>query len=440
MRQGPQRALPRDPQAALPRDLQPPRRREPQPALQRDPQPPRRHGPQPDLRHEPRLSRRRGPQLALVAVVQVLAMGLWFSASSVVPALRDEWGLGREAGILLAVTVQLGFATGAVLSAAVNLADRARPQVLVAAGSALGAATTFAFPAAGPAAAVPLRFVTGFALAAVYPVGMKIVVSWFPRQRGAALGVLVGALTLGSAMPSLLGGIGDWRAVLDVAAALALLAAPVALILVKPGPDWHPSPPWAPRYVLDMIRSRPQRLVCLGYFGHMWELYALWAWLPTYVAAAGSGDSFTIIGVAGAAGALLGGLLADRFGRPAVTIGAMLTSAACGLLSAAAWGTPLLAPLLLVWGAAVIADSAQFSAALSEVADPRYVGTALTAMTAAGFVVSAVTIQLLPLLADLTGWRDAVTLLSIGPLLGAAAMTGVRAAAGARTPRSTGRP
>ncbi|MEU0510747.1 MFS transporter [Amycolatopsis sp. NPDC006125] len=383
--------------------------------------------------------RRRGPQLALVALVQVLAMSLWFSASTVVPALRAEWGLSRQAGILLTITVQLGFATGAVVSAAVNLADRARPQVLLAAGSALGAAATFAFPSAGPAAAAPLRFLTGFALAAVYPVGMKIVVSWFPRQRGTALGVLVGALTLGSALPSLLS-TGHWRTVLAIAATLALLAVPIALTLVRPGPDWRPSPPWEPHYLLRMARDRAQRLVCLGYFGHMWELYALWAWLPSYVAAAGDGDSFTTIGVAGVAGALLGGVLADRFGRTAVTTAAMLTSAACGLLSVAAWGTLLLAPLLLVWGAAVIADSAQFSAALSEVADPRYAGTALTAMTAAGFVVSAITIQLLPLLADLTGWRDAVALLSIGPLLGAVAMVSVRAAAGARTPRSTGRP
>lgn len=366
-------------------------------------------------------------------------MSLWFSASTVVPALRAEWGLSRQAGILLTITVQLGFATGAVVSAAVNLADRARPQVLLAAGSALGAAATFAFPSAGPAAAAPLRFLTGFALAAVYPVGMKIVVSWFPRQRGTALGVLVGALTLGSALPSLLS-TGHWRTVLAIAATLALLAVPIALTLVRPGPDWRPSPPWEPHYLLRMARDRAQRLVCLGYFGHMWELYALWAWLPSYVAAAGDGDSFTTIGVAGVAGALLGGVLADRFGRTAVTTAAMLTSAACGLLSVAAWGTLLLAPLLLVWGAAVIADSAQFSAALSEVADPRYAGTALTAMTAAGFVVSAITIQLLPLLADLTGWRDAVALLSIGPLLGAVAMVSVRAAAGARTPRSTGRP
>ncbi|WP_431921430.1 MFS transporter [Amycolatopsis tucumanensis] len=383
--------------------------------------------------------RRRGPQLALVALVQVLAMSLWFSASTVVPALREEWGLSRQAGILLTITVQLGFATGAVVSAAVNLADRARPQVLLAAGGALGAAATFAFPSAGPAAAAPLRFLTGFALAAVYPVGMKIVVSWFPRQRGTALGVLVGALTLGSALPSLLS-TGHWRTVLAIAATLALLAVPIALTLVRPGPDWRPSPPWEPRYLLRMARDRAQRLVCLGYFGHMWELYALWAWLPSYIAAAGDGDSFTTIGVAGVAGALLGGVLADRFGRTAVTTAAMLTSAACGLLSVAAWGTLLLAPLLLVWGAAVIADSAQFSAALSEVADPRYAGTALTAMTAAGFVVSAITIQLLPLLADLTGWREAVALLSIGPLLGAVAMVSVRAAAGARTPRSTGRP
>lgn len=380
-------------------------------------------------------------QLALIALLQVLVLSMWFSASAVLPALRLEWSLSRQGGIWLTAMVQIGFALGAVVSAGLNLADRIRPQRLIAASALLAALSTIGVAALATSAwtAAPLRLITGFAMAGVYPVGMKIVISWFPKNRGLALGTLIGALSIGSALPQLINSFTalPWRGVLLTAAGLGVTGAAVALMFVRVGPNIGASPPLHPRYVLTMFRDRKQRLVNLGYFGHMWELYALWAWLPAYVAAsylawspgsdrrlAVSVISFVVIGLAGAVGCLVGGRLADRRGRALVAMWAMIISAGCAVVSVAFFGThpAVLLVLLLVWGAAVIADSAQFSAALSEVADQRYVGTALTAQTAIGFLLTVLTIQALPLLADAVGWRLAVPLLSLGPLLGAVAM------------------
>jgi len=252
-----------------------------------------------------------------------------------------------------------------------------------------------------------------------------------------ALGVLIGALSVGSALPQLLTAVAvlPWRGVLLAASGLALLGAVLSAVLLRPGPAAQPAPPLDPRYVLRMFADRPQRLNNFGYFGHMWELYALWAWLPAYVAAsyaAGSGGPFTVgvtsfavIGVAGAAGCVLGGRAAHRLGSARVALAAMLLSSGCAIGSVAVFGAhpAVFVGLLLVWGGAAVADSAQFSAALSEAADPRYVGTALTAQTAIGFLLTVVTIAVLPALADVVGWRLAISILAVGPLLGAIAMT-----------------
>ena len=380
-------------------------------------------------------------QLALMVLVQILALSVWFSASAVLPALRGEWGLDRQGGIWLTATVQIGFAVGAVVSAALNLADRIAPQRLLAAAALLGATCTALITVLADSAwaAAPLRLLTGVAMAGVYPVGLKIVVSWYPRARGMALGVLIGALSVGSALPQLLTTVAvlPWRSVLLAASALALLGAVVSVAFLRQGPDARPAPPLDPRYVLRMFADRPQRLINLGYFGHMWELYALWAWLPAYITAsylrstgtagpvAVGATAFAVIGVAGAAGCVLAGRFAERHGSARVALAAMLLSSGCAIASVAVFSAPpvVLLGLLLVWGAAVVADSAQFSAALSDAADPRYVGTALTAQTAIGFLLTVVTIAVLPTLADTVGWRLAVPVLAVGPLLGAVAMT-----------------
>ncbi|GIH25020.1 MFS transporter [Acrocarpospora phusangensis] len=406
------------------------------------------------------MTRLEGPartQLALIAAVQVLAMATWFSASAVVPALRGEWGISQGEATWLTASVQLGFVTGAVLAAVFSLPDRVPAHRLVA-GSALAGAATTACVAAfadGLATAVPLRFATGVALAGVYPPGLKLMASWFDRGRGFALGALVGALTLGSSLPQLITGVADlpWRSVLYVSCALAVAGALLAARTVRPGPYAAPAPPFAPRYIVALFRDRGPRLANLGYLGHMWELYAVWTWLPAYIAAgqaARQGDAealppgvtaFLAIGVAGVAGCLLAGRLGDRVGRARLAALAMVTSGTCCLLAALVFGGhPLLVTaVLIVWGASVIADSGLFSACVSEVADPRYVGTALTTQTAAGFLLTVLTIQLTPLLAEAAGWRAAVAVLGIGPLAGAIAMVRLQRHMTPAHPAATGR-
>jgi MFS family permease len=394
-------------------------------------------------------------QRALIAVVQVLALAVWFSATAVAPSLRVEWDLGASAAVWLTASVQIGFALGALASSVLNLPDRIPPQRLLA-GCALGAATCTALLAAGAdglAAAVPLRALTGMFLAGVYPVGMKLMASWSESvDRGRAFGVLIGCLTLGSALPHLISGVGPlpWRAVMLAAAGVALAGGVVALALVRPGALLAPTPVPQARYAFAVFGERRPRLANIGYFGHMWELYAFWSWVPAFVAVSRTGESgdtrvdatvsltaFVVIGLAGFAGSVAGGWASDRYGRSAAAMGALGVSGACCLLAPVFFVAPwwLLVTFLCVWGAAVIADSGVFSTALSETADQRFVGTALTIQTAVGFLLTVVTIQLVPLLADQVGWRYAFWLLAPGPAIGVVAMWRFGRPAAGRQPK-----
>lgn len=381
-----------------------------------------------------------------MAAVQVLGLTVWFSASAVLPALRDEWSLGVASGVWLTLSVQLGFVLGAVVSAVLTLADRIRPERLLAGSAAAAAACTalLAAVADGPGPAVALRLLTGVFLAGVYPVGMKLMTSWSgPQRRARDLGMLVGALTLGSAVPHLLSGMPGlpWRAVLAGAALAGCAAAVLAWTAVRPGPALTPVPPPDPRYAARMLREPGPRLVLLGYLGHMWELYALWTWLDTAVSGGRPGPAdhllvFLAAGVGGAAGCVLGGRAADRYGRVPVIATALALSGACCLLSPLLLTAPpgVVALFCVVWGVAAVADSAVLTTAALEVADPRYPGTALTVQTALGFLVTVAGIATVPVVADVVGWRAALFVLGAGPALALPAVWAVRCHLTGRVP------
>jgi MFS family permease len=368
-------------------------------------------------------------------------MAPWFSASAIAGTLVHVWSLSAFGAASLTVSVQLGFVAGALVSSALALSDVWSARRLFA-GSAVIAAALTAGVALAPSASVGiiLRFLTGAALAGVYPPAMKIAAGWFRIGRGTAIGILVGAVTLGSAVPHLIRWVvpaDSWRGVLIVAAASALAGAALILWLEGDGPYAAPSPPFSWGAVPRILANPAMRLANVGYLGHMWELYAMWTWMATFVTASeaarrgipavpnvGAALATFAVVAAGAPGCWLGGMLADRWGRVRTTSAAMLISGVCALLVGTLFAQPLpiLLPLLLVWGVAVVADSAQFSTAVSELAPREYVGTALTLQTSLGFLLTCVTIYLLPVVADSIGWRWTMSVLALGPVIGVWAM------------------
>jgi MFS family permease len=380
--------------------------------------------------------------LAWIALAQFLAMTMWFSATAIAPTLIVHLNLSNDAAPWLTMAVQGGFVAGTLASALLNLPDRIDVRRLFAAGCVVGSATNALLATASTGAqAMALRFATGAALAFVYPPGMKIAAGWFERRRGTALGVLVGALTIGSAFPHLLAAASgapsvslSWRTLIAVSSGAALAAAVISLAIVRDGPYVSRTAPFDAHAVAAVFTNRRSRLATLGYLGHMWELYAMWAWLSTFVAFAvaanavrsrqvGSLTAFAAI-AAGAAGCVGAGVVADRIGKARVAGWAMITSAACAALTPLAFDAPFAWTfvLVLIWGVAVVADSAQFSA-LVTIYNPRdHVGTALTIQTCAGFLLTMISIRLLPIVATSIGWRWTFLVLVPGPVLGAVAM------------------
>lgn len=384
--------------------------------------------------------------LLLLSLAELLGMSLWFAGSAVGPQLQERWTLSGSQVGWLTTAVQLGFVAGTAVVAVLNLADILPSRLLFTVAALLGAGCNAALLLAdGFAAAVVTRFACGFCLAGVYPPAMKMIATWFKARRGLAVGTIVGALTVGKATPYLVHafpGAGIASVVL-AGSVSAAIASGLVWLGYRDGPYPFMPRPFSWALVTSVVRQRSWRLATGGYLGHMFELYSYWTWIPAFLAASAvshsqrmGGDvnsglvsllAFGTIAIGGA-GCLWGGAVADRIGRERLVIIAMAASGACALLIGLTFGGSwwLLAPVALAWGFFVIADSAQFSVLVTESVPAHAVGTALMVQTSLGFLLTTLTIQLIPPVVALVGWPLAFPVLAVGPAAGIAAIRRLR--------------
>jgi MFS family permease len=395
-----------------------------------------------------------GRALLLVSLAVFLASATWFSGTAAAPVLKEIWNLGEVRSSWLTIAVQLGFIFGTFFYALLNIADVFKTRKVFFVSALLGALFNAGFAMASKSfgLALALRFLTGVTLAGVYPVGMKIVAQWFRTGLGWRLGIMVGALTTGTAVPYLFfagGAYFDWRILMLAASGFAVAGGLLVLLGVPDGPFLKETPRFDARAAFRIFRLRTFRLQAFGYFGHMWELYAFWSLVSSYLAASFAVNapqfmgsvplvSFLAIGI-GIFGCIIGGWMSRFVGERKVALASLIASAIfCGLSGFLFQLPPgFLIPAVLFWGLVVVSDSPQFSALAAAYCPPEYTGTALTIQNGIGFGITAVSIQLMAWLSQRVGWRWVFVFLAAGPLLGAVSMARLKNSASSASSEAT---
>ena len=372
--------------------------------------------------------------LTLVSISLLFSLTVWFSANAITPQLINLWNLSQVDLAILSIILIIGFVLGGFVYSILNLPDLVKTPVFFSINALLSALGNF-FAAFSPnfSTFIIFRFLTGFFLAGVYPTSMKLISSWYKRNRGLAIGILLGALTAGSGLPYVFNitGIPNWRFLLSISSILALLGSVIIYVFIQEGPHLVRGAKFHLSNLKDIFSKKSVRLANYSYFGHMWELYAFWIWIPKFLQEVHSRTSpgidvniyFSLgtflIFISGAVGNMIGGKIADIIGRTKFNIIMLVISGTSSLIIGFFLNNAFFGLVIaIIWGLTVVPDSPQYSAMISELSDPTYIGTALAMQTAIGFAITNISIWLLPVMIDLLGWTFGFTFLVLGPITG----------------------